>query len=460
MSPPNYSLSINGSTTVVGGPLAGTAYASLLEDTTWRIQSQFNRQGDTATFYVNDQRSSTTASYYIPPLATIVFTDTTNGFTLFSGLVTTPTWTRMGPNLTRWQLDCKDWTYLSDRAIVFGDFVGMSCDAILKSLITQANCGISAGNILGAPTINRVQINYLTLSQAAKKLANLASQTVDWGWDVNYSKGLDFFPQSSATSSGVTLTDNLTGLPTTTTGGYNQQGFVYKWDASDVRSAAIVRGANVPGTSTDNFRGDSVTSQWVLKYKFNPGGAAAILAINGFTQTADTTPQSFGGQASTVSWGSGAYFLIQSFAGPWVLIAATAPATGTNIAITYPYQGPIIARADNTSFEASYSTLPNGGKFVMATSDSTLVTLAAAQARAQAEALQYGIVQERVTLTTAEGWNGYITAGQLFTLVNSMIPDSRNSYLASINATMLALSATITGAQVGYRKSTIQAVRI
>jgi hypothetical protein len=449
------------SITIPGG--SPQALTTFTEESTWVINQQYSRQGDTATFYLYDVRGNVaTPGFYVPALSQISFTDTALSKVLFSGLVTTPTWTPVGPTTSMWQLDCTDWTYISDRTIVAGDFIGYSTDQIVNALITQANCGLTAGTILPGPTIARVQINYLTLTAAIQKLTQLSSQGTDYGWNVNYSRQINFGPWTSLPSPVYTLTDQPIAVPSSpwATGTYGISNFKYQWMGSDVRSSSIVRGSTYPGTGTDTFRGDGVTTQYVLKYKLNTATTNPVLIVNGAAKTLDSTAGTYQGTQAKYSWAGSTILLLQSIAGPWALVFTAAPASGSVISITYGYTAPIIARADNTAFEATYAGLPNGGVFQMYTADSTLTTLTAAQQLAQADVHQYGVIQENVTLDTSEGWNGSIFAGDLFTFKNQFIPDSKNSWAAGISATMLALSMVTSGSMVGYRTSNIQGVRV
>ncbi|MGH7723410.1 MAG: hypothetical protein ACRENL_11380 [Candidatus Dormibacteria bacterium] len=444
--PPTYQLLIN-----------GVDLTANLEQHTWSITQQFSRQGGTATFYLVDQRNGNTPTFVPQALQTISLRDLTLNRLLFNGLVTTPRIRRtLGPSATYWQLDCRDWTYIADTTVVAGDFVGLTADQILKILITQQTQGLIVGTVDAAPTINRYQVNYLQLSTAAKNLARLASQASDYGWFVDENLAMQFFSEAQAAAPVATLTDQLTALPTTLIGGYGYSNFDYAWDGTNVRSACIVRGSTYPGNRTDTWHGDGATTQWVLSFPLNTGGGTPTLSVGGVP-----TPLWIA-QVSSGTQPAAGYQLVQSQAGPWVLQVyggRAAPPVGAGLSLSYPYQAPVVARADALAFQAQYASLPNRGVFAMHVTDSTLVTLTAAQQRAIAELTQYAQIPERVTLTTSEGFGGHIRGGDQFSFLSLIVPDSKNSFTVPLSATMIALSVTIRGRQSGYRTYDLQAQR-
>lgn len=437
-----------------------------LEDSSWTVTEQFTRQGGTAKFILLDDRSTTGSvqPVFVPQaLQTIVFTDTGTGAVLFSGLVTSPTFKRQGPLQTRWQLDCRDWTYISDTTLVAGDFVGFTADQIVVALVAQAACGLTAtsttggGQVQPAPTINRFQTEYETLSTALTTLAQLASTSSDYGWFIDYNRSVHFFSEAQTPTPTVTLTDNLTALPSTTLGGYDESGFAYVWDGSNVRSACIVRGANYPGNRTDMWLGDGNTEQWQLSFALNTSGALPVLTIGGAV-----TPVWIAGVSSGTMPASG-FQLVQSLTGPWTMQTYGGqgpPGQGAAMSLVYPYLAPVIARVDDGVFEAAYAALPNRGVFEMYVGDTTLLTLATAQARGSAEVTQYSYVQERITLKVAAGFPGHISGGDVVTVTCTFVPDSANGFTAGFTKNFLVLTAVLAGVKTGYRTTAVTAVRI
>lgn len=462
-------------TLVVGG----NDWTNYVQDTGWNINQSFTRQGDTATFTLIDDRSSTGSKtpVFVPQsLQTIIFTDTSTSTVLFSGLVTSPTFVRNGPLQTVWSLHCQDWTYIADTTIVAGDFLGKTADAIVISLVATANCGLTAtassggGYVQPASTINRLQVNYQTLSAALTTLAKLSSQSTDYGWYIDENRAVHFFSQEQVAAPTITLTDDLqhtgspAGVPTATLGGFSESGFNYVWDGTTIRSSVIVRGAAFPGTFTNKWYGDGTTIQWPLSFALNTGSGSSTPNVSVDIGGTLLTSKNFyivGVTSGTLP--TSGFKLVQALNGQWSLQTfggRAAPTIGQIIAITYPYQAPVIARSDDHTFQTAYSSLPNNGIFQMYVSDSSLVTLSSAQRRARAELQQYSLIQERVTLTTGAGFLGHLIAGGTFTLVTSYVPDSASSFAPGFTDTFMSTSVSITGLQSGFRSYTVNAVRI
>src|ERR1039457_4334377 len=174
---PSYSLLIN-----------GVDLSSHMPQSSFSIQQNFGRQGDTASFSLYDEITTTAPNFVVKPLQSIVLTDTNLGTVMFGGLVTNPKWVQEAPNLIRWDLQCVDYTYYANKIIVHGIFVGQTADAIIKDLVTLANVGLTTNNVQPGPTIDRIKINYLTLSGAISKVTKMATQSTNSGWYIDETK--------------------------------------------------------------------------------------------------------------------------------------------------------------------------------------------------------------------------------------------------------------------------------
>ncbi len=446
MTPPNYSLLVDG--------VDLTEY--VVQDH-WTVTQNFGRQGDTATFVLRDEHHTPAPSFVVKPLSTVTFS-IANGPTIFGGIVQNPRFQALSPQLTEWSLDCRDYTYWADSAIVHGTYVGDTADSVVKALTALANCGISTNHVMPAPTVSAVSLNYEQLSSAWQDLAKLASVNEDYAWFVDASGAtpdLWFYGASQAPASGITFTDDVTGQPTDTLGFYKPD-FAYEYDGSSIRNSCIVRGATYSGKRTDNWLGNGAATSWQLTYPLNSsttnaaaltvGGVATQLTINTNSGTI-TTP----------------YQLTQALNGQWSLVVTpgvgTAPGPGVLVSLAYSYQAPVVARYDDLASQRSIGGA-NGGVYQMYLNDTSITTLSTAMARAQAEAQQYGVPQERVTFVTTEGWPGYIRAGYTFTFQSQFVPDSENGYAAGISDTFMVVSNTVSGVQGNYRTQNIIAVRL
>lgn len=430
----------------------GTDRSQWADQATWTISQNWSRQGDTATIYLADEHpdSPLSLSYTVSPLATIVLTDTTLNTTLFSGVVTTPKLTWAGPNLALWELACADWTYLADRAVVVGDYLNQTADAIVKSLTSAAACGITTNNVQAGPTIPRAQFIYDSLSNAWTKITKLASLTATYGWYVDENQDLHFYPLLNAVSSGWTFTDLLTD----TGAGYAHYdtGWDYLWDASSIRNSATVRGASYDAQQSDLFVGNGSQASWPLTYTPNTSNLKPTLTVGGVTKTVGTQD----GTGATTQW-----VIVQSASGSWFLTPNTdpVPASSTVISFTYTYQAPVLSRAQDQASITKFHSLPNGGVFGIYIADTSLQSVLTAKSRGQREIHTYSEPQERAEFTTTADFSGHVRAGQLITFKSRFVPDSLNSYNPGINDNFLVLQNRISGSPGLYRTYQITAVR-
>lgn len=442
------------------------------------ITQNFGRQGDTATFtVVDDYQGRSTPNFVIKPLSQVQFFDHTANQNLFAGVVTD---VQLNSEINRneWILNCTDYTFYADNAIVQGTFIGKTIDEIIVSLTQQANCGITAlqvgkstgtqkGFVTTAPLLQSFVLNYSTLSDAWRKLAKLASLVTPYGWYVDENLQFHFFDQTTAVSSGVNFTTSLSYVASSTpnlTEGHMlfNNSFSYEWDGASVRNKILVQGATQiikygnasKDKPTDTFNGGSlayplrytVSGTPVVKVGTTTQAVAVVQAGGSFTPApGDTTP----------TW-----IVAQNSIGAWFLNAPVGHVPSGTIKIWYDYEVPIIAQANDFASQQLY-TGPNHGIFAEYISDTSLTTVNMAQAIAFRQQQEYATVVDRFTFTTSPEWMGWIRAGQTFTLTNALVPDDRTNYSWGItNATFIVIGNSIQFIQGGYRQCQIKAIRI
>lgn len=437
------------------------------------VNQQFGRQGDTCVIpLVDDWQGLARPHFAIPVLSQISLTDNNAGTNLFAGVVTNPKLSPAGPNLNEWDLSCTDYTFYADNAIVQGTFNGLTIDQIAILLTQQANCGISAakvgagGFVAPAPSVAQVNFNWMTLSSAWRKLAQLASSSTPYGWYVDQSRNLHFFDSSTALSSGATFRGDL---PTAAAvNGSYTEGHVtldgsagYEVDGASIRNRIIVQGGNqtitthVTGAPTDTWRADGTQTSWPLRYTVT--GTPTLEVAGAFTSV---TVVGAGGTAPSTGWS-----VQQNAFGQYFLISASTPAAGSVIKIWYNYQIPVIAQANDYPSQSLY-TGPNNGVFTEYIQDTSLLTTSMALARAQRERTEYAFAAERVTFTTGEDFLGWLRAGQTFTFTSPLINDPRSGYTPpswGLTGTFLCVSNSVTlggGGIGGYRRMSVTGVRL
>lgn len=463
---PNLTLTI---TPPGGSPATYTSYLAYNSDQSPSIVQNFGRQGDTAVLPLTDEYTST-PNVLVKTLSQIKLVDNTAGVTLFAGVITNPELVVASPNLNEWVLNCTDYTFYADNAVVFGKFDGLTIDQIIVSLTAQANCGITAATIANggfvapAPLLPAYVQNWTTLSDAWRKLATLAGQVTPYGWYVDENRNLHFYDASTAISSGVTFTTTPTaGSAGSLTEGHFSQDtqFSYQWDGTTIHNRILVQGANITvlspltGPATDTWQSNGVQTSWPLRYSVS--GVTRLL-VAGARTTVNTI--SAGGQTITSSGTTTPWLVQQNAAGQWFLTTTSVPAAGVVIQIWYTYQIPVVAQANDYPSQTLY-TGPNNGIYAEYINDTTLTDSSMALARAQRERTEYAFAVERITFNSTAEFFGWVRAGETCTIVNRYIPDSNNSYTYGINDTFLVVANTINFiADGGYRQMEITAVRI
>jgi len=466
MTAPNYQLLVN-----------GVDLSAHLDQSGWNVTQNFGRQGDTANIHLVDDFGSAanplaTNNFVIKPLQSVVLktTVTTNLDTiLFAGRVTTPNFASTTPDTNDWILDCVDYTSDCDNVIVSGDYSGWTADAIIIDMFSQANAQWVAGGgqamtttgVQAGPTIQRVQINYLTLTSALVKVTRLASQYVDYAWYIDYNRNVNFITLQSTVSAPVaTFTDaRPTAQPTKTLSYFLEDDYAYLWDGTSLRNSMIVRGTTFTTTFQDAFVGNGYQTSWPLTYHVT-ADSTATLTVGGISNSVEVLDNT--GNTGAPATSTDQFIITQNANLQWFLQVnpnyGSTPGSGAKIAISYTYDAPILARADNAASQAEY-TGTNGGLFQGSITDSTLVTLSSAVQRGQVELQSYQWIQERVTFTTVDNWPNHIAAGQAFNLVSARTPDSQNGWAMGLNGTFIVVSNQYGGTQGNYRGYTVTGTR-
>jgi hypothetical protein len=465
VAPPNLTLTLTppgGSPTNYTSKLARAGAAQSMT-----INQNFGRQGDTAVIPLVDEYLGTASTFYVLEMSQVKLVDNTAGQTLFAGVVTNPALSVQGTNLNEWDLSCVDYTFYADNAVVHGVFIGQTVDQIVVELTAQANCGISAatvrngGFVAPGPQLASFVLNYVTLSEAWRRLAQLASQVTPYGWYVDENRKLHFYDSTTALASGVTFTTSPTAAGA---GSLTEAHFdgtaqsTYEWDGASIRNRILIQGANQTIThgsvlttaATDVFVGNGSQTSWALRYTVT---GSPILKVNG-VQTSVTIVNA----GSAIPAGT-AWYITQNAFGGWFLGAADEPSPGVILRIWYDYQVPIVAVANDHPSQVAYAG-PNGGAFSEYINDTSLTTPPMALARAMRQRTEYAFAAERATFTTTPEWLGWARAGQTCTVVNRFVPDSRNSRIPGINGTFIIVANSVTFGQGGYRQAQITAIRL
>lgn len=424
------------------------------------INQNFGRQGDTAQLPLVDEYQ-TTPNVIIPVMSQVTLYDNVLAQVLFSGVAHDPVLQVTSPIRNEWLLNCTDYTYYADDALVHGQYYGWTVDQIIIDLTKQANCGITAapvsagGFVAPGPQLASFILNWTTLSGAWRKLATLAGQSTPYGWYVDDQRRLHFYDATTALDSGVTFTTSPSIGGSTTEGHIllDSQG-QYEWDGTSIRNRIVVQGAtqtiktNRNGQAIDTWRADGTQTAWPLRYTLT---GSPTLKVGGTAQA--VTVVTGGGTAS------GTWIAEQNNRGAWFLHTPSPPAAGTLLQMWYDYQVPVVAVANDYASQQQYNG-PNSGVFSEYISDQSLTTAPMALARAMRQRTEYAFAAERATFNTSPDFLGWVRAGQVCHINNSLWPDARRGYALGINGPFIVIGNRVSFVTGGYRQAQITAVRL
>lgn len=430
------------------------------------ITQNFGRQGDTATFaLMEDYSEHGSPQVVVLAESQVSLYDNVAGENLFSGVVTCPTLVVQVPGLmNEWDLTCTDYTIYADNKVVHGTFYGYTVDQILISLTRQAACGITAvassdgGFVEPGPQITSFIFNHGKLSDAWRQLAALAGSATPYGWFVDENLELHFFDATTAASSGVTFTT----APSSGAAGSLTEGHIawdttnaYNYDGTSLSNRVLVAGGTQtvsggsPTTSspTDVWLATGVQTAWPLRFTVS---GTPELHVGGVKVTV--------AKASAGTSVSGSWVVEQNSVGQWFLVAASAPAAGTQIQIWYTYLVPIVAQATDSQSIAAYPG-PNGGIWERIVSDSSLKTMDMAMALAFQQRQEYAFIAERLAFTTTEEFAGWVRAGWTCVVDDEFAYDVQ-AHVWGLTDTFLVIANQVTfTSNAGYRTMQITCVR-
>lgn len=421
--------------------------------TTPTISQNFGRQGDTAKLTLVDEY--TTGPFVIPVLSRIEWSDTTAGAVLFAGVVTDAQMIVTGPNRNEWVLQCTDYTWYADNAVVQGAYKNETVGGIITALTNSSGCGITAGPYVDpGPMISDYKTGFKALSKCWKELAKLAGGQVPFGWYVDENLNLHFSSAATAPDSGVEFTTDVTTQGAQGHFELDSQ-FLYEWDATTIHNRVVVQGgstnvlAALDTQPTDTWQTDGTAKAWPLR--FTPTGSMYM--------TVGDIPVTIQMVSAGTAGAPDGWAVQQNAASGWFLTAPSAPAGGQAIKLWYNYSQPLVMRNDNRASQNAFAG-PNGGIYAEYISDSSMKTLSMAMARTKQELSEYAWPVERITFNSTEDFTGWVRAGQLISVTNSMIPNIGAGTVGLTAVPFLVVQNTVNFTKIGLRQLQLVAVRV
>jgi hypothetical protein len=249
---------------------------------------------------------------------------------------------------------CVDYTRLLDRRLAHLSYEGETDAAIIEDLVDEyaADAGITTTHVLSSATIDQLVFNYVQLSQAFRKIAELTQQN----WYIDYEKDIHYFP----------LTENPAPFNITADSA-NYEGISIKTDATQIKNRIYLRG----GTRLSDFvtfqsKGDGVKRQFVLPDK----PSSVSVTVNGVAKSVGIKNIDTSGYDYYLNYQEK---YIEQDAGATVL------GTGDTLVVTYKYAIPILVAQDHAASIAEH------GVHEFPIFDKSITTTDAARERAVAE---------------------------------------------------------------------------
>jgi hypothetical protein len=306
---------------------------------------------------------------------------------IWAGTVTETEATIEGLVLT-WQISVTDWGYLLDGTLVRKNYSQLDPHAIVLDIVRQADPlgtkGFTTNHVqFGNFLIPSVKFNYQQPSKALQSLANL----IGWDWYIDPSKDIHFFLGDIDDGEGE---GGIAPVFINTNGGYT--GADVWWNSLDIdqnltnmQNSVYVIGGTYPKTFTaantpDTFLTDGVRQFFSVSYPYYSPTAVDFEAVP-INVTLDGTPQTVGKANQDDPAGFQVMYNDQQ---RWIQFTGGAPSGGQTIKVFGTAKVPIIAHASDSSSIATY------GEYQGIITDTKILSVPEAQARAKAQILQFG----------------------------------------------------------------------
>ena len=287
-----------------------------------------------------------------------------------------------------YSITATDFGYLLNGILIRQNYSQMDPHDIVLDIVAQADPGslkgfttnhVQTGNFL----IPSIKFNYQQPSTALQSLAKL----IGWDWYIDPSKDIHFFLGDVDNGVGE---GGVAPIVIDDTGG--NTGADKWWNSLDVdlnitnlQNSVFVIGGTYPKTFTaantaDTFKTDGVRQFFSISYPYYSPTSASFEAVH-ISVTLDGTPQTVGIANQDDPAGFDVMYNDQQ---RWIQFTAGAPASGHTVKVFGTAKVPIIAHASDATSIATF------GEYQGVINDTKILSVPEAQARAQAQILQFG----------------------------------------------------------------------
>lgn len=348
--------------------------------------SQLTKDVGTFKFNVRIGSGQTYPAKIVPVVGDIINLSDSSGL-IWAGTVTETQATIEGLRLV-WQITCTDWGYLLNGILIRKNYSMLDPHDIVLDIIAQADPGgskgfttnhVQTGNFL----IPSVKFNYQQPSKALQSLANL----IGWDWYIDPNKDVHFFLGDVDAGVGE---GGTAPIFVNTNGGYT--GADIEWNSLDVdqnltnmQNSVYVIGGTYPKTFTagntpDTFLTDGTRQFFSVSYPYYSPTAVSFEAV--------PISVTLAGVAQTVGKANqddpAVFQVMYNDQQRWIQFTAGAPTAGQTVKVFGTAKVPIVANARDSASIATY------GRYEGVITDTKILSVPEAQARATAQILQFG----------------------------------------------------------------------
>jgi hypothetical protein len=352
----------------------------------WRtIDATSQLTKDVGTFKFNvRQNAANPSSVTVPVVGDVINLSDPSGL-IWAGTVTETEATITGLMMT-WQITATDWGYLFNGTLVKKNYSQVDPHDVVLDIVARFASGkgfttnhVQMGNFL----IPSVKFNYQQPSQALQSLAKL----IGWDWYIDPNQDIHFFLGDIEDGVGE---GGIAPIFVNTTGGYS--GSDIEWNSLDIdqnltnmQNSVYVIGGTYPKTFTasttaDTFLADGTRQFFSVSYPYYSPTAVDFEAVP-ISVTLDGVPQTVGKANQDDPAG---FQVMYNDDQRWIQFTAGAPASGHTVKVFGTAKVPIVAHASDSASVAEF------GEYQGVVTDTKILSVPEAQARAKAQILQYG----------------------------------------------------------------------
>lgn len=315
---------------------------------------------------------------------------------IFGGRVTERKLGVDGGLLTRFEYTVIDWSFDFDAKMVVKSYEADDPGTIVADIISSFTSGFTSANVdLAGYDIPSVQFNYQPPSKCLQKIATM----IGWDWYIDADKDVHFF-NSETNLAPFNLTD--------TSANFLWPSISVDTNLQNLKNSVYVIGGNYlrsydASSTPDVYTSVNNTLVYPLGYSYDPD--TIVITLGGVSQTIGID-QKDSDSGHDVMYNAG-----QNGRGAFLRFTSN-PGAASTIKAYGDAQIPVLAHAFDSASILAY------GEFQDSIVDKLINTVAEAQARAQAEILQFGqpdYVLNFRTLTSG------LMVGQNITLTSTLL---------------------------------------